>query len=619
MGRFYFLILLIVVAHCGLDGVDGDDGSDGVSPSASDGVDGGQGRDGLPFRWGTSDRTGAYGDGVIASTSDLDAITCDENHINEFYQVKYADDEQEEGFYYCDGTNWIFGWKEGENPIWPFSPTVPDINFRKCLNSYLGLGLSNTADITINGLGTLTGTVTCTQRSITNLEGVQYLTNVSILDLSYNEINSIPPSIILLTQLTTLDLSYNAALSLVDQSGDSYQGADDNSNVNANANDNGNSNSNSNSNDNEDSVLDAAALSLGAEILFDSLSTYALSTTYKGDSVATKELIVTDGKIHVHVSYANGRLVLKHNPVPDLNFRKCIHMHLKALFSSQFSGRSNISPLTWSNLEQITGVLTCEYRNIKDIRGVENLLAITSLKLSHNAIYKIPAEIKLLAANLQDFAIENNQISGFPDKFFDSLIALKTLNVAGNNLTEIPSTIKNLIELTALNVSGNTLSSLPSLKLLTKLLSVDASANELTSLPTDIKYLTSLTTLDLSDNFIESVSSNIGVLVALTRLDLGYNQIESIPGEIGNLIALKELILARNHIYHLPAISTDLVGIDSLTNLENIDLQGNSSVQNADNFDALTSGIGAGIQITDFSHTFNIVLSGTKLVVTEVP
>ena len=85
---------------------------------------------------------------------------------------------------------------------------VPDLAFRACLNSYLG----QTAAAPINSaqLKSLTGFLSCRSDGIASLEGAQYLTGLTSLDLGFNQISDVSP-LAGLTNLTQLDLVDNQA------------------------------------------------------------------------------------------------------------------------------------------------------------------------------------------------------------------------------------------------------------------------------------------------------------------------------------------------------------------------------------------------------------------------
>ncbi|MDR1806829.1 MAG: leucine-rich repeat domain-containing protein [Propionibacteriaceae bacterium] len=95
------------------------------------------------------------------------------------------------------------------------SDVVPDASFRACLNVALRQPAANA--LSAAQLGTLSGALECdgAERStvIDSIEGAQYLTGVTSLDLAHNRINDLSP-LAGLTGLTTLDVLGNAVTSL---------------------------------------------------------------------------------------------------------------------------------------------------------------------------------------------------------------------------------------------------------------------------------------------------------------------------------------------------------------------------------------------------------------------
>ncbi len=591
--KFGILIIsLLISIHCGLDGVDGQDGKDATSTQGASGVDGAEGLSSKPFRPGSSESYGTVGDSVIDSTTTLDNIACSASNINEYYQVKGSD---KDGFYYCNGSNWVFGWSEESNDnIWPFQPNIPDINLRKCLNLILGNGIGKTNDLTIEELEKLDEDIECKSFSISNLEGVQHAINATSLNFADNNITNIPLDIDKLTNLTSLDLSENKGLSLVD--GDS------------------------NDNDNNSEPLIQSN-----DLLFDSTTEYTVKTTYKGAISTVNELILTDQTNYFHIRMSGGKLIIKHNIITDINFRRCIHAELKASLPNQFETRSNISELTYDELELIDSTLNCEYRLISSLEGIGYLTEATSLLLGNNQIKTLPDEMEDLE-NLTTLNVENNNII-IINEIIGEITNLATLNISDNQIETLPSTLSTLIALTSLDISDNDITTLPSstIKELNSLVSLDASNNEIETIPANIRYLTSLTSLDLSNNKIHTLPSDIKYLTSLTSLDLSYNQIESVPGEIGYLAALTDLRLNRNHIFYLPTISQDTKGLDSLTNLTKLYLDDNTlitcgSCTDGMNFVGTTTGITegeGGLNFTTRDTTFHIEFKSGKFEITE--
>jgi len=86
---------------------------------------------------------------------------------------------------------------------------IPDSNFADALRS-----LTGQSAITDTALASLKGTVDLSNRGISDLTGIQYLTGADGIDISGNSFESIPSEIAKLTALKKLDISANRLSSL---------------------------------------------------------------------------------------------------------------------------------------------------------------------------------------------------------------------------------------------------------------------------------------------------------------------------------------------------------------------------------------------------------------------
>lgn len=147
--------------------------------------------------------------------------------------------------------------------------------------------------------------------------------------------------------------------------------------------------------------------------------------------------------------------------------------------------------------------------NISDSHFKE-LMAIEKVDLSHNTLNTIPHDTidhsKCIRLDLQGNKLEvfpcaisqirtlkkldlaNNNISKMEDDAFAKLGNLVELDLSFNNLTYLPSSIRNLTKLKKLNLSGNNISFLPNeLGDLTSLETLDLSGNPLERVPMEIE------------------------------------------------------------------------------------------------------------------------------------
>ena len=107
---------------------------------------------------------------------------------------------------------------------------------------------------------------------------------------------------------------------------------------------------------------------------------------------------------------------------------------------------------------------------------------------------------------------------------------VQTLTLKRNEISELPSVIRDLVSLTDLDVSENTLASLPD----------------------EIGELPNLTALDISENSISKLPAAIGKLSQLESLVAFKNQFGQLPDEIGECKALSEVNFFNNKLIKLP-------------------------------------------------------------------
>src|SRR5688572_20900787 len=85
---------------------------------------------------------------------------------------------------------------------------VPDEKFHACLNGYLKEFNYPLAPITDTQLASLTGSLSCAETGTADITGAEYLINIDILNLEYNQLTAVAP-LAGLTQLTKLSVGGN--------------------------------------------------------------------------------------------------------------------------------------------------------------------------------------------------------------------------------------------------------------------------------------------------------------------------------------------------------------------------------------------------------------------------
>ncbi|MBL8168409.1 MAG: leucine-rich repeat domain-containing protein [Acidobacteria bacterium] len=311
------------------------------------------------------------------------------------------------------------------------------------------------------------------------------------LDLSNNQLTSLPPEIIKLTNLTSLDLSNNQLTSLPPEITE---------------------------------LSNLTSLDLGGNRLM---------------SVPTKVTELTNLR---HLDLGENQLT--YVPLEITELTKLTRLILSGnQLTSVPLGISKLTKLT--RLDLIGNQLTSVPPEITELPN------LTNLELSGNQLTSLPPEITELT-NLTTLVLSGNLLTSLPLEI-GKLNKLTMLVLSRNQLTSLPPEISKLTKLSSLVLSENHLTSLPpEISKLTKLTSLVLSENHLTSLPPEISKLTKLTSLVLSENQLTSLPPEISKLTKLTRLVINGNPLASVPRELTKLTSLAHLHLGRNQLTSVP-------------------------------------------------------------------
>ncbi|MGB7087011.1 MAG: COR domain-containing protein [Phormidesmis sp.] len=142
------------------------------------------------------------------------------------------------------------------------------------------------------------------------------------------------------------------------------------------------------------------------------------------------------------------------------------------------------------------------------------------------------------------------------------LTNLKTLLIEGNQLERLPAEIGLLQKLRILMAGKNRLAELPkTFEQLSELRVLIFDSNKFTSIPTEVAQLYHLMTLWFYDSSLENVLSEIGQLTNLRSLVLISKQLSSLPPEILQLTSLRLLALSSNQLSSLPPESGRLTSL----------------------------------------------------------
>ena len=177
-----------------------------------------------------------------------------------------------------------------------------------------------------------------------------------------------------------------------------------------------------------------------------------------------------------------------------------------------------------------------------------------------------PAQIAAITElNFSDFPDPDRPIYTMKAGDFNDLIALTTLNLEGNEISDL-SPLRNLTSLTRLDLSDNEITDISALEDLTSLTVLSLRHNQISNL-SPLRNLTSLTDIDLYNNKVTNLSP-LRNLTSLTRLVLNGNQISNVA-PLRNLTSLIALGLWNNQI-------TDISPLATLASLQHLLLNRNS-------------------------------------------
>jgi Leucine-rich repeat (LRR) protein len=189
--------------------------------------------------------------------------------------------------------------------------------------------------------------------------------------------------------------------------------------------------------------------------------------------------------------------------------------------------------------------------SIPEVLG--QLSNLTQLFLYNNQITSIPEDVGQLS-NLTDLVLWGNQITSIPEAI-GQLSNLTLLSLGDNQITSIPEAIEQLSNLRGLYLFSNQITFIPeAIGQLSNLIGLYLFSNQITSIPEAIGQLSNLTLLSLADNQITSIPDALGQLSNLTRLHLSNNQITSIPKAIRGMEKLEKLDLRGNPLPIPPEI-----------------------------------------------------------------
>uniref|UniRef100_T1J7G9 Disease resistance R13L4/SHOC-2-like LRR domain-containing protein n=1 Tax=Strigamia maritima TaxID=126957 RepID=T1J7G9_STRMM len=239
-------------------------------------------------------------------------------------------------------------------------------------------------------------------------------------------------------------------------------------------------------------------------------------------------------------------------------------LHSQMVKQARKSGNLNLSNRGWTVVpDKVWNINTLSTKEVKalsysmdetDGKWWEQV-DLSQLNLANNQISQIPSDISNLAA-LQVLDLHDNKLIDLPQSL-GTLERLTKLDISHNQLAKIPCCVLKLFDLRILLAQNNQLSEVcDEIADLNRLKVLDLSNNNLKTLPINIGFLSTVEKINLSFNKLDDIPHEIGSMTALQTLDLSNNNLSTVPAGVGELIHLTQLYLRHNKLTNLPILKS---------------------------------------------------------------
>ena len=528
-----------------------------------------------------------------------------------------------------------------------------DQNFYNCVieeyNKENNASFPYTANLTDEQLGSIKS-VSCTNENVSSVNGIQYLTNLEILNLYKNLLTSLDVSTntkleklsVDHNQLTSLDIGNNVNLKSLMVSNNQL------TNLNVRNNEKleylyANNNNLKELDVSNNAILrylyayvnKLTSLDVSNNVNLESLYVYEnkLTSLDVSNNANLESLWISNNQL-ANLDVSNNtklmELEVRSNQLTSLDVSnnvnlESLYVYENKLTSLDVSNNANLKSLDVSR-NQLTSLDVSYNVNLESLYVYENKL--TSLDVSNNAnLESLWISNNQLAnldvsnnANLKSLDVSRNQLTSLDVSNNASLKNLDVLNnqltsldvsnntklmelvVSGNQLTSLDT--GNNINLTILNASNNQLTSLD-ISDNTKLMELVVSGNQLTSLDTGNNI--DLTILNASNNQLTKI--DVSTNTKLEKLSVDYNQLTSL--DTGNNINLLILNASNNKLTKIDLSNNTKLGklyvdYNQLTSLDT-DNNINLLILNASN-NKLTK-----IDVSKNTKLYNLNVSNNQL------
>lgn len=177
---------------------------------------------------------------------------------------------------------------------------------------------------------------------------------------------------------------------------------------------------------------------------------------------------------------------------------------------------------------------------LDEITGLETLGSLLELDLARCSLTCCPE----LPATLRTLDLSGNTIDELPPSM-SQLHGLQSLDLSGNQLAQLPD-LAGLASIEYLSLRENQLTSCMHLPTSTSLHTVLLGRNRLRTLDAPLSACPNIAVLDLSDNQLASIPEVLCALAKLTTLDLTNNNLSGLPPGLGYIASLTRLAIQGN-------------------------------------------------------------------------
>jgi len=217
-----------------------------------------------------------------------------------------------------------------------------------------------------------------------------------------------------------------------------------------------------------------------------------------------------------------------------------------------------LSRLGLTSLEGITNLRVLDQGKVRSIRELNDL----HVYVNGNKLGSLPAEFFTMD-NVAVLYISYNQFDAIPPEIA-KMSNLWAMYWTGNNIAAIPPEVWGMKWLRKFQVSKNRLTSLDGLESLTELRHLNMADNQLEQLPEDIGNLKLLRVCDFSGNRLRRLPEGFGASPIVHQLRLAGNPLEDLPVGFANMPGSIDVTGTKVDIENLPPALRAKIGTEKV-------------------------------------------------------